>query len=286
MLPSFELYQPQSLDEALQTLAKSTEMQPLAGATNLVPDLRGKRETCRSFISLKALDDLRYIKREGTRITLGARTTISDILRDSGMQADAPALHAAAGIFAGSMVRNAATIGGNICCGSPSADTVPALLTLGAEITLSSAGAERSIPLDGFYTDYKKSAMRAGELLTSVSWNVPPDNSANLFYKLGRRKGDAITVTGVAVMIAVQDGLCCSARIALGSVGPTVFRAHAAEDLLTGKALDGDLIEQAARTAVDQCSPINDIRASAGYRLQTAFSLTRRLLIQAWKQLA
>ena len=167
-----------------------------------------------------------------------------------------------------------------------SADTVPALLTLGAEITLSSAGAERSIPLDGFYTDYKKSAMRAGELLTSVSWNVPPDNSANLFYKLGRRKGDAITVTGVAVMIAVQDGLCCSARIALGSVGPTVFRAHAAEDLLTGKALDDDLIEQAARTAVDQCSPINDIRASAGYRLQTAFSLTRRLLIQAWKQLA
>ncbi len=286
MLPSFDLYQPQSLHEALQALAKNAEMQPLAGATNLVPDLRGKRETCRSFISLKALDDLRYIKREGTRVTLGARTTITDILRDSGMAVDAPALHAAAGIFAGTMVRNAATIGGNICCGSPSADTVPALLTLGAEVTLSSAGGERTVSLDGFYSDYKKSAMRADELLTSVTWDIPPDNSVNLFYKLGRRKGDAITVTGVAVMIAAQDGVCCSARIALGSVGPTVFRARAAEALLIGKALDEGLIEQAARAAADQCSPIDDIRASAGYRLQTAFSLTRRLLTQAWKQLA
>jgi len=286
MLPPFDLYQPQSLGEALQALAKSGEMQPLAGATNLVPDLRGRRETCRDFISLNALDDLRYINREAVRVTLGARTTITDILRDSGMETDAPALHAAAGIFAGAMVRNAATIGGNICCGSPSADTVPALLTLGAEVTLSSACGERSVPLDEFYIDYKKSVMRADELLTSVTWRIPPENSANLFYKLGRRKGDAITVTGVAVMIAAQDGLCCSVRIALGSVAPTVFRARAAEDMLMGKALGEDLIEQAARAAADQCSPIDDIRASAGYRLQTAFSLTRRLLTQAWKQVA
>ncbi|MCP4980956.1 MAG: xanthine dehydrogenase family protein subunit M [Gammaproteobacteria bacterium] len=286
MLPSFDLYQPQSLGDALQVLAKSDEMQPLAGATNLVPDLRGKRETCRSFISLKALDDLRYINREGDRVTVGACTTISDILRDSAMETDAPALYAAAGIFAGTMVRNAATIGGNICCGSPSADTVPALLTLGAEVTLSSASGERTVPLDEFYVDYKKSVKRADELLTSVSWSIPAGNSVNLFYKLARRKGDAITVTGVAVMIAAQGGVCCSARIALGSVGPTVFRARAAEDLLTGKALDEGLIEQAARTAADQCAPIDDIRASAGYRLQTAFSLTRRLLTQAWKQLA
>ncbi|MCP4997226.1 MAG: xanthine dehydrogenase family protein subunit M [Hyphomicrobiales bacterium] len=286
MLPPFDLYQPQSLADALQALAENGEMQPLAGATNLVPDLRGKRETCRNFVSLQALDDLRYIKRDGTRVTLGARTTIADILHDHGMETDAPALYAVAGIFAGTMVRNAATIGGNICCGSPSADTVPALLTLDAEVTLSSASAERTVPLDEFYTDYKKSVMRGDELLTSVSWNVPPENSANLFYKLARRKGDAITVTGVAVLIAAEDGVCSRARIALGSVGPTIFRAKTAEAMLTGKALDEDIIEQAARAAADQSSPIDDIRASAGYRLQTAFSLTRRLLTQAWKQLA
>ncbi|MCP4983263.1 MAG: xanthine dehydrogenase family protein subunit M, partial [Gammaproteobacteria bacterium] len=147
MLPAFELYQPQSLDDALQALAKDAEMQAFSGGTNLVPDLRGKRETCRNFISLQALDELRYIKRQGTRVTLGARTTITDILQDQNMASDAPALHAAVGNFAGTMVRNAATIGGNVCCGSPSADTVPALLTLDAEVGLSSASGERSIAL-------------------------------------------------------------------------------------------------------------------------------------------
>ena len=286
MLPPFDLSQPQSLADALQALAGNGDTRPLAGATNLVPDLRGKRETCRDFVSLEALDELRYIKRDGDRVTLGARTTIADILDDRGIKTDAPALYAAAEIFAGSMVRTAATIGGNICCGSPSADTVPALLTIDAEVTLSSAGGERTVSLDKFYTDYKKSVMRSDELLTSVSWNVPSQNSANLFYKLARRKGDAITVTGVAVMIAAEDGVCSCARIALGSVAPTVFRASAAENLLAGKALDEGIIEQAARAAADQCAPIDDIRASADYRLQTAFSLTRRLLTQAWRQVS
>jgi carbon-monoxide dehydrogenase medium subunit len=286
MLPPFDLSQPQSLADALQALAGNGDTRALAGATNLVPDLRGKRETCRDFVSLEALDELRYIKRDGDRVTLGARTTMADILDDRGIKTDAPALYAAAEIFAGSMVRTAATIGGNICCGSPSADTVPALLTIDAEVTLSSACGQRTVSLDAFYIDYKKSVMHSDELLTSVSWNVPSQNSANLFYKLARRKGDAITVTGVAVMIAAEDGVCSSARIALGSVAPTVFRASAAEDLLTGKALDEGIIEQAARAAADQCAPIDDIRASADYRLQTAFSLTRRLLTQAWRQVS
>ena len=286
MLPPFELEQPQSLVDALQVLAQNAEMQPLAGATNLVPDLRGKRETCRKFVSLQALDDLRYIRRDGDRVTLGSRTTIADILHDHGMKSDAPALYHVAGIFAGAMVRNAATIGGNICCGSPSADTVPALLTLDAKVSLSSISGERRVSLGEFYTGYKKSVIRADELLTSVSWSVPAENSANLFYKLARRKGDAITVTGIAVMIEAQDGLCSTARIALGSVAPTVFRATNAEEILTDKVLDEDIIEQAARAVADQCSPIDDIRASAGYRLQTAFSLSRRLLMQAWQQVA
>jgi CO/xanthine dehydrogenase FAD-binding subunit len=286
MLPPFALSQPQSLGDALQALANDDEIQAFSGGTNLIPDLRSKRETCRNFISLQALDELRYIQRQGTRITLGARTTITDILQDHDMPSDAPALYAAAGKFAGTMVRNVATIGGNVCCGSPAADTVPALLTLDAEVSLSSASGERSVALCDFYTGYKQSAKRADELLTSMSWTVPAENSANLFYKLARRKGDAITVTGVAVMIAAQDGRCTTARIALGSVGPTVFRAINAEEILTGKALDKDIIEQAARAAADQCSPIDDIRASAGYRLQTAFSLSRRLLTQAWQQVA
>ncbi len=285
MLPPFELLQPQSLPEVLQVLADGAE-RPLAGGTNLFPDLRSGREKGDQFISLAVIDDLRYIEHTDERITLGAGATISDILRHPKMETAAPALLVAANLFAGAMVRTAATIGGNVCCGSPSADTVPPLLTLGADVTLASASGERTVPLDAFYLDYKKTVMKPDELLTAVSWAPPAPGSANLFYKLGRRKGDAITVTGVAVMIAAEAGTCTTARIALGSVAPTVFRSHEAEDMLVGRTLTPELIEEAAQAAADQCSPIDDIRASARYRLLTAHSLVRRLLTQAWKQVS
>ncbi|MCP5000551.1 MAG: hypothetical protein GY933_17895, partial [Hyphomicrobiales bacterium] len=205
-------------------------------------------------------------------------------LRDPKMDEAAPALVAAANQFAGAMVRTAATIGGNVCCGSPSADTVPPLLTLGAHVTLTSASRQRTVPLDGFYLGYKKTVMKSDELLTAVSWAPLTRGSAHLFYKLARRRGDAITVTGVSVMIAAEAGLCTTARIALGSVAPTVFRALEAEKLLVGQALTPELIEQAAQAAANQCSPIDDNRASAKYRLQTARSLVLRLTNQAWQQ--
>jgi len=158
-------------------------------------------------------------------------------------------------------------------------------MTLDADVTLASSGGMRTVPLEEFFLDYKKTVMRPDELLTAISWAVPPSASANLFYKLGRRKGDAITVTGVAVTLGVEDGTCAKARIALGSVAPTVLRARDAEHMLAGHSLTPDLIDAAARSAADQCRPIDDIRASADYRRHTVHVLTRRLVSEAWEQL-
>jgi carbon-monoxide dehydrogenase medium subunit len=108
----------------------------------------------------------------------------------------------------------------------------------------------------------------------------------NSFYKLARRKGDAITITGVAVTIAAEGGKCVMARIALGAVGPVVLRAKEAEAMLQGAALTPELIAEAASRAAGECSPIDDIRASADYRRHTVEALTRRLVFQAWDQLA
>jgi CO/xanthine dehydrogenase FAD-binding subunit len=283
MLPPFELSQPANLPEALHALAAG-QGQPFAGGTNLVPDLRGGREKSRRFVSLAQIDGLCHITHSNLGTTLGSGTTIADILKDPAMATAAPALVAASDIFAGAMVRTAATIGGNICCGSPSADTMPPLLTLGAEVTLRNNKGVRTLPLRDFFLDYRKSVLRSDELLTAVSWRPLPASSAHLFFKLARRKGDAITVTGVSVMLAVSGGICSHVRIALGSVAPTVFRADRAEDLLRGQALTADLIDKAAKAASDQCQPIDDSRASAAYRLQTARALVRRLLTQAWQQ--
>lgn len=281
MLPTFELLEPKSLDEALAALADG-DGTPMAGGTNLLPDLRARGEANGRFISLSAIGELRRIDHGEGRVVMGGGTTLSDILRDPALRLAAPSLVAAAEVFAGLMVRNAATVGGNICYGSPSADVVPPLLSLDAEVTLASRKGERSVPLDGFFLDYKKTAMRADEVLTAVSWTPPEPGAANLFYKLGRRKGDAITVTGVAVTVVARGGRCAKARIALGSVAPTVFRAKEAEAILEGEALTDELIEAAARAAADACRPIDDLRASAEYRSHTAHVLTRRLLRQAW----
>jgi carbon-monoxide dehydrogenase medium subunit len=183
------------------------------------------------------------------------------------------------------MVRNAATVAGNICSGSPAADVVPPLLTLDAEVTLASPGGTRVVPLGEFFLGYRHDARAPGELITGIAWDIPQAPSAELFYKLALRKGDAITVVGVAVALSIEDGVCSRARVALGAVAPFAKRATAAEALLTGQALTPASIEAAAQRAVREIDPIDDIRASAGYRRHTVHALTRRLVTQAWDRL-
>ena len=197
----------------------------------------------------------------------------------------APSLVDSARLFAGLMVRNTATVAGNIACCSPAADLVPPLLSLDADVTLASVGRTRTLPLDEYYLDYKRDVRRPDELITRVSWPRLPVPSVNTFYKLARRKGDAITVTGVALTLCVAGGVCTMARIALGAVAPFVFRARKAEAVLEGRALTQALIDEAAALAAAASSPIDDVRASGEYRLHTVEALTRRMVAQAWKQL-
>ena len=179
-----------------------------------------------------------------------------------------------------------ATVGGNIACGSPAADLVPPLMSLDAEVTLACGSGTRTIALDDYYLGYKQDARRPDELITKISWPRLSENSVNRFYKLARRMGDAITITGVSVTLVAENGVCAKARIALGAVAPVVLRAKKAEALLEGEALVPALIDAAAVQAVAECSPINDVRASAEYRRHTVEVLTRRLVSDAWRELS
>ncbi len=280
MFGKFELEIPQQLGKALELLAQGPA-EVLSGGTNLMIDLRSRKLRPARVISLDALSELRGVEVDDNTINLGARTTISDILRCTDMAEFGPSLLDAASLFAGQMVRNMGTVGGNIACASPAADLVPPLMSLDADITLTSARGTRTVALRNYYLDYKKDVRASDELITKVSWQRLPENSANSFYKLARRVGDAITVTGVAVTLVMDADRCTTARIALGAVAPTVFRATNAEKTLEGQVLSDDLIAQAATQAMAQSSPIDDVRASAEYRLHTIGTLTRRMLTQA-----
>lgn len=293
MFAEFDLVIPDDLDGALDALAAGPPAKngtggtmPLAGGTNMIVDLRARGVAPERLVGLGKLHALRGIRVDNGRVVMGGRTTMSDILHHPGLAAHAPALVEQARVFAGQMVRNTATVAGNVCCGSPAADAVPPLLALDSEITLASTQGTRSVPLSDFFTGYKQSQRRPDELVTELSWNVPSGRSTNLFYKLARRKGDAITVVGVAVALAVDAGKCTGARIALGAVAPVVKRARAAEAMLAGETLTAELIDAAAHRAMEDSDPIDDVRASAEYRRHGVHMLVRRLLGQAWERLS
>ena len=284
MYAEFDLDMPDTLVGALDALAGAggREISPLAGGTNLIVDIRARREWPERVVSLGRIAELRGVHAGAGRVEIGARTTVSDLLASAEIAAAAPALVDAARVFAGQMVRNAATVAGNIACGSPAADLVPPLMSLDAEVTLVSKAGERTVPLAEYFLGYKQAARKPDELIAKIGWPRLPANAANSFYKLARRKGDAITITGVAVTVAAEGGKCSMARIALGAVAPVVLRARKAEAMLEGEALTPALIAQAAATAAGECSPIDDVRATAEYRLHTVEALTRRLVSQAW----
>ena len=287
MQANFVLEIPRDLGSALDMLAleSSAQVVALAGGTNLIVDIRGRRQRPERVIGLSRVHELRGISSDDENIVVGGRTTVSDLLNSPLIAATAPALASAARCFAGQMVRNTATVAGNIACCSPAADLVPPLMSLDAQLTLASKSGTRTVPLDEYFIGYKKTVRRHDELISRISWRRPPENTASHWYKLARRQGDAITITGVAVALSVSGGICTKARIALGAVAPVVMRARNAERMLEGNRISPDMIDAAAAQAVTECAPIDDIRASAEYRRHAVGVLTRRLVSRSWEQL-
>jgi len=282
MLPEFDLLMPQTLSEALALLADyAPDAVPLAGGTNLIVDMRGRRHTPSVLVNVNGLDALRGIRQEDGHIVVGGGTTIAQILRDPLISSSAGALREAARVFANPLIRNRATIGGNLVYGSPAANTPPPLLLFDAEVELTSRESVRCVPLEDFLIGVRHTDRRPDELLTAVRWSLPPERTATAFYKVGLRKSDAIAVVSVAVRVTWDDGQRCEVvRIALGSVAPRVIRAHAAEELLTGELLNEDIIAEVAHRAAEATSCVSDIRGSAAYRYRTTAALVRRLLTQ------
>ncbi len=287
MLPEFDLYMPQSLREALECLVEhAPNAAPLAGGTNLVVDMRSGRHAPLTLVNVGALDELKGIRREDGHFLAGSGVTIAELLGNPEVAQSAPCLRAAAAVFASPLVRNRATLGGNLADGSPAADTAPPLLALDAEVELASAADRRWVPLDEFFLHVRKTQLRPGEIITAARWKAAGAGTYTAYQKLGLRKADAISVVSAAVRVDVmEDGRIGTARIALGSVAPVPLRAKAAEAALLGQALTPAAAREAAELAAQAASPISDLRASAEYRREMVSVLVRRLLERAAAQI-
>lgn len=253
---------------------------PIAGGTNVIVDLRAGLHRAGVLVDVSRLDGLRGVRRENNHLVIGGGTTITDLLHDPIIAHHAPALVEAASVFANPLIRNRATVAGNLVDASPAADCAPPLLVLDAEVELASRAGARTVPLADFFVGVRQTVRRRDELLTAIRFPLPGGaRHAGHFHKLGLRKADAISVLSAAVGVTWDHaGICSSARIALGALAPTPLRAIAAEQALLGHALTPARVGEAARLAGEATRPIDDIRGSAAYRREVAEVIVRRLL--------
>ena len=282
-MENMEYIKPKNLDDLLIHIGETKGRGVvIAGGTNLIPQMKENSKSPEVLIDIGDLEDLSQIKEEDGMISIGAGTPIADIVSSEIINDKSPILAIAARQLGNPLLRNRATIGGNLVDASPAADTAPPLLALGAILYLQSEGqGKRDVPLDQFFKGPNKTVLKENEVITKICFKEPTDPLNGSFIKMGLRKAMAISVVSVAVMLDMDNSICRKARIALGSVAPKPVRAYGAEKIIEGKELDDEVIGASAREVTKEISPISDIRASAEYRRHTASVLLKRAILEA-----
>ena len=248
----------------------------LAGGTDLYPQHVGRPLT-KPVIDIGGLSELRGIEVTPDGYRIGALTRWADVAA-AALPACFDGLRAAAREVGSVQVQNSATVGGNLCNASPAADGIPPLLTLDASVELTSMAGSRVLALEAFLTGYRQTALRSDELLTGVLIPRGAEDARSAFLKLGLRRYLVISVVMVAVVVALDpDGRVAEARVAVGACSPVAQRLRSLESHLVGRSTE----EVDAATIAEHLSalsPIDDVRATAAYRLEAASVLVRRAL--------
>lgn len=247
---------------------------PVAGGTNVVVKAKSGRLKDKLLVSIDGLDELRGIRERDGQIRIGALTTLAEISQSALLKEKASVLWQAAQAFADPVIRNRATIGGNIADASPTADSAPPLLALDADIVIQSVRGERVLPLDQFFFSVCKTALEDDELITEVRFRP---NGTGAFVKLGLRKAMAKTLISAAAVVRLDaEGRVADCAIAMGSVAPRSIRARHAEQAMIGNTPDEAALGKMKEAILSDIQPIESIRASVFYRSNVACTIAER----------
>jgi len=266
---------PRTLEEAVALLAAG-EARILSGGTDFYPAL-GDRVVREAVVDVSALAELRGVSREADRFRIGGLTTWSEIIRTP-LPRCFDALKSAAREVGGVQIQNRGTVAGNLCNASPAADGVPPLLALDAEVELVSKVGVRRMPLADFIVGSRKTQRKADELLTAVLVPRALENAASTFVKLGARRYLVISISMVAAVVQVRDRRVLAARIAVGSCSAVARRLRALEGELMGTSVRDGLGGAVRPEHLAPLSPIDDVRATAEYRMDASLRLVQRAL--------
>lgn len=261
---------PRHLDEALKAMAGG-DVTVLCGGTDLALQTEsGLRKYASTLINIRRIDGLADIDAKDGKIRIGALATVTEIKESQMLSELAPVLVAAADHFASDQIRNAASLGGNICNASPAGDMIIPLLVLDAAVELAcwqdGTVQTRLLPLNEFFTAPGKTIKQDNELLTAIVFDQPAVDFVARFRKSGPRPALEISTVSVGVGGNLDNGVFSNVRVALGAVAPTPLRARHVEAALEEKSLDAESIKAAVACAGEDATPIDDIRGSAWYR--------------------
>ncbi len=273
---------PKTIAEAVKLLAAHGEKaRPLSGGTDLIIQLRAGTRRPEFVVDVKQIPELHRISfslKDG--LHLGAAVSCIEIHENADMRKYYPGLTEAAHLIGSLQIQSRASVGGNLCNGSPAGDATPALIALGAKARVVGPGGERTVPVETFIIAPGRTVLQPGDLLVEFLIDAPAKHSSDAYLRFIPRNEMDIAVVGVggALTLDLADDRVVDARIALGAVGPTPIFAAEASKALIGKKLDDAAIENAARLAISAATPIDDMRGTAEFRRHVVGVLTRRVL--------
>ncbi len=261
IINDFNYHKPKNIDQALILLSDlKNKAKVLAGGTDLIVHLKEEIIKTENVIDVKGIAELKKIKISNENVFLGAGVTFTEIIESTKLKEKLPILWQASEKVASVGVRNRATVVGNICSAVPSLDSAPALLVYDAEILVQSKTGKRTISIHDWFTGPKKTILKPDELVLGI--NIPIFQHSGVYEKLGRYKGEDLAQAGIGIFVDSNKNY----RFAYCAVGPIPKRMHKLEELLKGKDISDELLEEAAELIPNEISPISDIRSSKEYR--------------------
>jgi len=282
----FTYHRPARLEEALELLAGRPGARVLAGGTDLLIQIKTGEVKPEALVQVLDVPELSLLETAGG-LAVGCAVPLYRLEEEPLLASRYTALHEAVRALASVQVRTMATLGGNLCNASPSADTCGPLIVLGAEIELAGLArgraAHRRVPLSGFFTGPGSTVLKPGELAVALHVPEPPASSGSAFIKLGRVTLDMAKVSASAYVERAGASLR-TVRLAIGGAAPTPVRAAAVEKSLTGAAFSRPAVEKAVAHVQESISPIDDIRSTAEYRRLMAPVLLRDAILTAWRR--
>jgi carbon-monoxide dehydrogenase medium subunit len=274
---------PKSIDEAVKAhSAANGKARFLAGGTDLLVQIKSGIKKPNLVIDIKKIVELNSINEvSDNEFKVGAAVSGANLNRNKKFANLWPGVLEAFRLIGSEQIQGRASLGGNLCNGSPAGDSVPALVAAGCNVTIAGPNGSRNIPIETFHTGPGKTVLENGEMLVSINFPKRASNSGDAYLRMTPRTEMDIAVVGCGVNITMENGVCTNARVSLGAVAPTPLLINEASEIMVGTDINSEIIKKVSEICMEACNPINDKRGTIDYRTKVAGVLFKRTVLTA-----